>query len=821
MSFRDCISEAVEAGEIGKAEAARLNGEFDRLRAKFAAGSEVTADAEAKRALADLLKAETDHQRRKAKLSVASIRRVAADINSYRNPKGEADINAAALDLLEHYGTAKFDSVEGRRKSIIGMAHARMESLLYDFRKGAVRGDPGRWNKARLENVVREAFGQDTGDVAAKGLAKTWDTTSDWLRRRFNAAGGAIGKLENWGLPQHHDARAMLKRGREQWKADIAPRLATDRMRHPLSGQPVDAADLDSILDDIYDSITTDGWSKREPSRMATGKGALANQRGDHRFLVFKDPDNWFEYQRDYGGGGDAFAAMMGHINMMSRDIAAMEILGPNPSATVEWLKQAVAKNAAGKGQKAADAAASTDRRLDTIWGSIRGTLETPVNSRWGGYAAAARNLITASVLGGATLSSVSDIGTSILARRFTGLTARGVLPELVKAMTPATRREAVAAGLILDNAMHVFHAQARYVGTLDGPGWSSYIADRVLTYSGLTPWTQAGRHAFGLAFMRTAAEQAKTAFDDLPAPLRRTFERHGIRAGDWDKMRRMPLHDIGKSTKIMRPNEIAERIDERLGERYLAMILDETEYAIPSGSHRSRTAILDQNRPGTLMGEIVRSMAQFKSFAAVMVFLHGRRIHQEIAGGSKMRGAAYAGSLLISTTIFGALALQLKQISAGRDPRDMSDWKEFIPASVLQGGGLGIFGDFMFANVNRYGSGLGSTLAGPMIERVDNLRNLTIGNLAELAAGQETKFGKELLRFAKGNTPGSNIWYIRLAWERMLLDQLQYLADPEANKAFKRQQQFWKKEFGQDYFWRPGQMTPDRAPDLGAVAPG
>lgn len=820
MSFRDCISEAVAAGEIGKDEAARLNGEFDRLRRRFAAGSEVTAAAEAKKALSDLLKAETEHQRRKAKLSISSIKRIAADINSHRNSAGQPDINAAALDLLEHYGTAKFDSVEGRRKAIIGMAHARMENLLHEFRKHAIKGDLGRWNPARLENVVREAFGEATGDVAAQGLAKSWGDTAEWLRRRFNAAGGAIGKLENWGLPQHHDARALLKRGREQWKADIAPRLAADRMRHPLSGQPVDAADLDQILDDVYDSITTDGWNKREPSRMATGKGALANQRGDHRFLVFRDTDNWLAYQRDYGGGGDAFAAMMGHVNMMSRDIASMEVLGPNPGGTVEWLKQAVAKNAAGKGAKASDAAASTERRLDTIWGSIRGSLETPVNSRWGGYAAAARNLITASVLGGATLSSISDVGTTILARKFTGINARGTLPELVKAMTPATRREAVAAGLILDNAMHVFHAQARYVGTLDGPAWSSFVADRVLTYSGLTPWTQAGRHAFGLAFMRTAAEQARKGFDDLPAPLRRTFERHGIRPGDWDKMRRMPLHDIGKGTKIMRPNEIGERIDEKLAERYLAMIMDETEYAIPSGSHRSRTAILDQNRPGTLMGEVVRSMAQFKSFAAVLVFLHGRRIHQEVAGGNVGRGAAYAGSLMISTTIFGALALQLKQISAGRDPRDMTD-TAFWQAASLQGGGLGIFGDFMFANVNRYGSGLGSTLAGPMIERVDNLKNLTIGNLAELAAGQESKFAKELLRFAKGNTPGSNIWYLRLAWERLVMDQLQYLADPEANKAFKRSQKFWKREFGQEFYWKPGQTTPARGPDLSAAASG
>jgi hypothetical protein len=48
---------------------------------------------------------------------------------------------------------------------------------------------------------------------------------------------------------------------------------------------------------------------------------------------VFRDADAWLAYQEDFGGGGDIFSAMMGHINMMSKDIGAMEVLGPNPAA--------------------------------------------------------------------------------------------------------------------------------------------------------------------------------------------------------------------------------------------------------------------------------------------------------------------------------------------------------------------------------------------------------------------------------------------------------------------------------------------------------
>jgi hypothetical protein len=830
MSFADCLRTAVEGGELRAEDAKRLEKDFKRFRDRFANNSEAMADAEAKKALAELLAAESAHQKRKAKLSLQSIKRIAADISSYKNPKGEADIAAAAVDLLEHFGTAPFASVEGRRKAIVGMAHARMDDALYHFRRSAIAGDLARHNKADLDNVLREAFGESTGDASSKHFAKVWEDTHEWLRQRFNAAGGAIGKLERWGLPQHHDARALRKAGMQAWKDSIRPLLDVARMKHPLTGKAVDPGELDEILTEIWTNVATEGWAKKQPARQAFGRGSLANQRADHRFLIFRDADSWIAYQRDFGGGGDIFAAMMGHINAMAKDIAAMEVLGPNPSGTIEWLKQAVKKQAmqkaagqkslfAGDAAKANDLANSAERKLDSLWGSIRGTLETPVNSTWASGFAAARSLITASVLGSAALSSLSDIGTTMVARSFSGIGAKGAFADIVKAMGSMTRREAVAAGLILDNAMHVFHAQARYVGTLDGPGWSSFIADRVLTLSGLTPWTQSARHAFGLAFMRTAAENVDKPLDKLPEAFRSTFARYGIRAADWDRMRRMPMHDMGSGVKILRPQEIAERVDERLAERFLEMIQSETEYAIPNGSNRSKIMLVDQNRPGTFLGEVVRSFAQFKSFGAVFLLLHGRRIHGLLQGNNPAKGAAYAGSLLISTTLFGALSLQLKGLAQGRDPQQMD--ATFGAAAILQGGGLGIYGDFLFSNINRQGGGFATTFGGPVVQRANDLWNLTAGNVAQLASGERTHFGRELVKFMKGNTPGGTIWYTRLAWERILMDQLQFLVDPEANKAFKNRQRFFQKEFGQGFWWEPGRAVPQRAPNLGAAFGG
>ncbi len=842
MTIDACIDNALAGGEISKAEADRLKGlyrSFVRDRAKHGGA---VLPLEARTMLAALLKAEKGHKRMQAALAIKNLRDLDADLANFRRPNGAGDVADAALAKLEHFGTAPFSSVEGRAKAIVGQAHGRMEELLHQFRRSAFLGDnlsigplrfSFRHNQARLGNVVKEAFGEDSGDAAAKGLAKAWTETAEWLRRRFNAAGGAIGKLENWGLPQFHDARALRKIGREAWKARIAPLLDVSRMRHPLTEAPVGDDELDELLDHVWHSVAMEGWNGRQPARRAFGAGALASQKAEHRVLVFEDAASWLAYQKDFGQG-DPFAAMMQHINVMARDVAALEILGPNPGGTVEWLKQAILREAAkaaagdatarfaGKtGEAALSRGRSRARRLDVMWSAMRGELETPVNSFWADTLAATRNWITGSVLGSASISALGDVGTQVVARRFTGIPAYGVVSEIAKGFATAPRREAVRAGLILDQAQHTFHRQARYIGTLSGPEWSAWLTDRVLTWSALTPWTQAGQHAFGLAFQGEVAQRASQRFGDLPVALRLTFERWGLSASDWDVMRAAALHEPKAGATFLRPREIAE-IDERLAERYLEMILSETQYAVPTGSIAARTTLVSTEQPGTFWGEMRRSFAQFKSFGAVFAILNGQRIALQLQGdrAMKARGAAYAGSLLISTTLFGALSLQLKQISAGRDPRDMTSL-DFVGAALLQGGGLGIYGDFLFSDVNRYGGGFPTTIAGPTIEHVWDAWTLTAGNLMELAQGKDTKAGRELVKFLRGNTPGGTLWYARLGYERVLLDQLQWLADPAANDSFKAKQKWWRDETGQEFYWRPGEIAPDRAPDFSAAIGG
>lgn len=846
-----------------------------------------TAKRLAREEVAKLLETEALHRKRVALLQLEANTRVREVMSTHKNARGEVDPAQAMIGHLEHYGmegTPIESSVEGRRKAILGQAHARLEEMIWAFRKTGVTGR--RMNVAKMENVVRELFDGGSGDAAAKAFADAWTEVSENLRQRFNRAGGAVGKLEKWGLPQAHDARALRKRGLAQWKADTLALLDPAKMRHPISGQPMTTAQVAESLDVVYRRIVTDGLVDA-PAGAGGGRGALHKQHAEHRFLVFKNADAWMKYQKLYGTGGaeGIFAAMMNHVNVMSRDIAAMEVLGPNPGLTLEAMIGFVRKEGANAGAglpaifptkspvglpwNPETYAASKIQRARDMWAHMHGSANVPVNGFLANTLSAVRNITFATALGSATLSSVTDLGRQQIHRRFagvfktahTGRDLRGatnpmvVLGDVVQQFKSLNRREAVRAGLILESATHVLHESARYAGGFNGPMWSQVFADRMLTWALLTPWTQANRHVFGLSIMAEVADNVGKRFADLDPALQRLFGRYGMGAAEWDAIRqftpsvmgdadafvrgRQPGADafpknptpstIRDAGKLMAGSQAADALDpirylkatdiadERLAERYLEMILQETERAVPSGTVANKALWVGQNQPGTMRGELMRSVSMLKSYGTITLMQDWGRMASEIAGGRPLRGARFMAAIAITSTLLGALAMQLKSLSRGEDPRPMNE-PQFWGAAMMQGGGMGIYGDYLFGSVNRFGGGFAGSLAGPVTSRASNLWNLTGGNLIQFASDEPTNFGRESVSFARMNL--SMPFYLRLAYERVLLDELQKVADPEAYQAFRRKASKLKSQFKTGYWWAPGEASPRRPPDLGNIAP-
>lgn len=127
-----------------------------------------------------------------------------------------------------------------------------------------------------------------------------------------------------------------------------------------------------------------------------------------------------------------------------------------------------------------------------------------------------------------------------------------------------------------------------------------------------------------------------------------------------------------------------------------------------------------------------------------------------------------------------------------------------FWGAAVLQGGGFGIFGDFLQSSQNRFGGGFLGSLAGPLAQDAQSV--------ADVAGSKHPAWAAA--RLARSEIPGGSTWYLRTAFDRMVMDQIQEQIDPNYRQSWQRMQ---KRADDQrtHFWWAPGETAPGRAPDF------
>lgn len=809
MSLGACLPGLEADGKITAEQAAEARALYEeRLVAHLQTGSRETAEALASE---DVLAAMERNVTRKEYLAGLTIKRrtaIAADLRGYGKAtsdsrfKGKGSQARNLIDpkaisaLIDHDPRAHYSNVEARRKRIVGDAHRQIDKILTDHSAnlfGKMRG------RAQMSEIVRELFGVNTGNRAAKEAAEAWRRAAEQLRQRFNQAGGDIGFRSDWGLPQSHNWKAVRKAGFEAWRAEILPKLDRARMIDNRTGMAFTEESLELALRDVFETIRSNGANTLTPG--APGRGALANSRGDARFLVFKDAEGWLDYQGKFGGG-TPYDAMMGHIESMARDIAALEILGPNPAATLDWVKDTLRKEAGidvDPGSKGVELARKAGLKLDQLWDEYSGKNMEAQNETTALVFSTYRSLATARFLGSAFLSATSDAAFQASRRSFNGLSQHTMMTDYLKLMKPGSvefQKFAIRRGLIAEELANRTAGQSRYLMEEMTAEFARRLASGVLRASLLVRHTQAMRWVYGMETLATYTEMAGKTFAELEMPLRGALERYGIDAAGWDKLRAAKM-DLDRGVEWISPHNLAAE-DRAIGDRFMEMIHSETDIAVPVADLKTRALMNNEVKRGTLFGELMRSgPLMFRSFGISVMM----RQASEIMAMNTGTAARYAGGLVIGTTLMGGLALQLKSLAEGKDPRPMQDG-DFWLAAMQQGGGFGIFGDLLFSAESRTGNGVAMTAAGVLPQDVDKLYR---------TAKDPAKNG---VRTAKNWLPGNNLWYSRAAFDRMVADQIEEAINPNLRDQ-RRNLHRYAAEQGTGYFWAPGDRLPERVPDL------
>jgi hypothetical protein len=855
--IRNLINQAAAEGKLPREDADAYIARYDMLEQFYKDGGK------AKQQIAKELTAEAE--KRKANKDLAELKRriLVGFLTGVRDARGQADPAKAYQALIENLGQLElpqgFVDVAGHQRAIYGMALAQLDAMLHEFKgvdfspsgvKVALTG--ATRNKARLSNVVRELHGEATGDELAAGFAQAAAKVMEDLRMRFNAAGGSIAKRKDWAMPQSHDKVALLKAKKDAWVEFITPLLDTKWMKHPLTGDDMPPADVRKTLGDVYDNLVADGWHEREAEMVKRGLSAISNTRADPRSLIFANADAWMKYSARFGSGDDALAILISHIRGMTKDIAAMEVLGPNPTAMLEYIRQFVVQQASLRragmpahfpthreitgiefkpGSRFLDPLAYANamtKRAENMWRIYTGAASAPESPGWAEVSTTIKNVNVATKLGGAFVSGLGDPFWQIAARKFAGLPAVKMFPEILNQIKAGGEREARRSGVIAETFLHMHNEGAR-----EGAAWSAskvsgYVADRVLTLSMLSSLTRAGNHAMSMGIQSHLADMAGKAFPELDPRLQRMFRRWGLEATDWDAIR-LDAGGRARDVDFLSPADIRRQLvdnggDPSIAERYLAMALGEAQYATLTGTITAQARVYGNLQAGTWQREMWSLLMQFKSFAVNLAILQISRMAREFVSQGFSRGAQYAFLAVGMATLGGALVEQLQQLRNGKDPRAMTT-PEFWGAAVYRSGGLSIWGDLLYASENRFGGGVASTIAGPSASTLNDLLNLTYGSAKKSIlfgdGKEETNFGRQLSSAVSRYTPGSSIWYLRTAWERVLMDNLQRMLDPEADASFRRKIQNARRDYKQEFWWKPGGgAVPQRGPRLDAVLP-
>ncbi|QLO51349.1 hypothetical protein HV234_07325 [Klebsiella grimontii] len=754
-------------------------------------------------------------KRRRVALTIAARQRLDAFIKTYQGKDGK--LEALNRTIAFHAdGKSNFLSVESRGK-------ATRDYALSQIQEAFEAVDPRFFHlfedEASVRDLVYEMRGQDTGNVRAKKGAKAWAGVTELLRQRFNDAGGDIGYLENWGIPQHHSMEKVGRVSQDKWISDVIGKL--DRKYYIKDdGQLMSDAELKTFLGEAYNTIATGGLNKLSDTGMRIS-GARSNRGNASRQIHFKDADSYLEYQREYGDRS-LWEVMVGHLEGISKDIALVETYGPNPDHVFRSILDEVTAEQATANPERTGRIKRLANSTENLYNFIAGKTQPIANPHIARWSDNIRNWMVASRLGSALLASFSDLGTMYMSAKVANIPMNRLFMNQLEAMNPANRTElarARRAGLAMESLLGSVN---RWAMDNMGPSVSRWAATAVMRASGLTAWTDAHKRAYGVTMMGSLGEVVSRAPDlrSLDDSDFRILKSKGITEQDFSVWKLAQQEDWGNgNTTMLTPESIMripdaavmhlglpERVRFEAMRRLLAAVSEEVDMAVITPGAREQLFTGGGLQRGTWKGELTRSVFLFKSFPISVVLRHWTRAMGMPSAGGR---AAYIAAFLASTTMLGALSQQLNDMASGRNPREMvgKDAGKFWLGALLKGGGLGLYGDFLLSDHTRYGGGALASMLGPVAGLVDDVVKLAQGIPLNAVEGKPEQTGGDLVKLGKGLIPGANLWYAKAALDHMIFNQLQEFFSPGY---LRKVEQRSKKQFNQTYWWRPQDVTPE-----------
>jgi len=656
-----------------------------------------------------------------------------------------------------------------------------------------------------------------SGDVQAQQIAAHIKEMQNNLVNRANRAGAGIKPIPGYIVRQSHNQRKIRRAGFEDWKKVIIDKLHPDTF--------VGIKDVNKFLFQTHQALATGVRFTTKGSG-----GSIVKLMGKERSLQFKSPEAWYDYNKQFGNQ-DLNTAVFSGVQHMAENISMMERLGSNPKDQLKKLKKAAMlelRESATKGDEFArkELAVLDSPKLDNILDVLDGTTR---EAAWHGLADASmgvRAWQSMSSLGQVVLSSISDIATVGAEMKYQG---KGLLDSSLSGLKVAFQGRGNAEKREMARMIGV--GQEGVLGSMynrftveDGaPGTVSKMLRQFFKLSLMNWWNDSFKSGVTMMMAHDLAKSVKSTF--TPEMIR-VLKLYDIGADELPVLKQMVTQTPQTKSDIVMPESIQnvdkvvlidyarrkgldtqEAIDS-LRDSLRSYYIDRADFAVPTPGAGEMALMTQGTKRGTVMGESLRFIMQFKAFPITYLSkLYGRetlgRVNEGVSQGGftgfreglkdgkgSMAGLAH---LIISSTVLGYTAVAAKDLAAGRTPSDPSN-EETWRRALIQGGGMGLYGDILLGEFNRYGQGFTATLLGPTASDIERVAEM----YGKAKTG--TLKGSELFSFFKSNTPYQNLFYTKAGFDYLIAFQIMDRLSP----GYLRRLQSQQKQRGSEYIVPP-----------------
>jgi hypothetical protein len=716
-------------------------------------------------------------------------------------------------------GMQKFSKIT---RDSIGLKQATLENDEIRKLVNAIRSlNKDAWNdfsEGRIDlEIMREMIGEPTGIKNAKNIAKVLKESQNSWRLRLNDLGANIGELDDWITRTTHNTEKManaskgsrlLDDNRAAWVEYTQTKLNLKRTFADVN----DPVEINKILSSIYDSLMTGDHMKYGGTNSIYGTKNVTNRLNSSRVLHFKDLQARQEYNIKFGEPS-LQTSVFNVLTSSAKNIVMMQELGTNPQDTFNKILALLKKK-----YKSSDYQIVRDLNFENFRGAfaeVDGSANIAGSQILAKIGEVVRSTGDMARLGGTVITSFADLGPYMTSTNFQG---RGLLTGLFEAINGlfgGNPKAAMEALEVISNSVVVSNRGNVYADGADGTGAINNLRNKFFKWNGLNGWIASLKSSMALGVSKFYGSLSETKFLDLEKRERNFLTLYGIDEGKWNMLR--SIKTLAVDNKRYLTAEAVDDISDDVINSYVGRKLsareirnfkkdlqltwknvlnDQGTHGTPEPDTQIRSITRMGTVRGTAMGEVNRFVMQYKNFA---VSLYKKILRREMDSygpdESRLIGATMLASTLMLGTIFGYIVLSVKDMLSGRSPRDPKKLG-VVMQSFVQGGGAGIYGDFLMSEIqNQYGNGIFETALGPTASDIKKFIDV-VKNMNE-----PKKAGKKFLQLAEGHTPFINLYYTKAAYDYLIGYQIKEYLDPGF---FNRMKKRNEENRGQTYYFKP-----------------